>query len=86
MPHCTQLHRDTHPVNKDCLYLGQHLKGAACGDDKVGILACLQRADAVGHADMLRRVEGDGLQRIERVHARLDGHTGAERQILLRND
>lgn len=62
-----QLLRDTRPVNKDCLYLGQHLKGAACGDDEVGVLAHLQRADAVGYADMLRRVEGDGLQRVERA-------------------
>ena len=35
---------------------------------------------------MLRRVDGDGLQRVERVHAGLDRHACAERQILLRND
>ena len=35
---------------------------------------------------MLRRVDGDGPERVKRVHARLYGHTGAERQILLRDD
>ena len=53
---------------------------------KLGVLARLQRADAVGDADVLRRVDGDGPERVKRVHARLYGHTGAERQILLRDD
>ena len=45
-------------------------KGQPCGDDEVRILAHFQRADAVGYADMFRRVDGDGLQRIELIHAR----------------
>ena len=53
-----QLLRDTRPVNKDCLHLGHDLEGADVRDDEVGILAHLQRADAVRHADMLRRIDG----------------------------
>lgn len=51
VPHCTQLLRNTRPVNKDCLHLGHDLEGAAVRDDDVRVLANLQRADAVGYAD-----------------------------------
>ena len=56
-----------------------------CKDD-VGILSDFQTAYTVFHSNMLCRIDGDGLQRQERIHTGFDGQTGTKRQVLLRND
>src|SRR5436190_3717052 len=42
----------------------RYLEHVAGGDDQCGVLARLERADAVGHAQDLRRIERHALERL----------------------
>src|SRR5688572_21015960 len=53
----------------------------AVGDDEVRHLALLDGAEAVGDAEYLRRVDGDGLERLVLGEPEGRGHPGVERQV-----
>ncbi len=50
--------------------------GVAVYDDHIAVLANLQGTYPVGNAQMLGRIDGDGLKGGEGVHACLDGQPG----------
>ena len=55
-------------VAEDIADIAFDRKRRAVCDHEVCILATFQAADAVGNADMLRRIDGDGLQGSKRIH------------------
>ena len=62
------------------------LEQAAAGKHDVGILSHLNRTDAVCDADVMGGVDCDRPKRIERRHAALNRHGGAEAQMALLGD
>ena len=76
----------TDAVDEYVFDLGCYFEGAAVGDDDIRILAGFEGTDAVFDADVTGGVDGDGLERLKRIHAGLYRETCAQGQILLRDD
>ena len=60
-------------------------QGIPVGQDNVGVFSRLQASDPILHADVSGWVDGDRLQRLERIHASFDREPCAQGEVLLRD-
>jgi hypothetical protein len=59
-----RLHRNRVTLDINLLYIGAHIQRIAIGNHHIRGLAFVQRAQLIGNAPDLGRVEGDRLQRL----------------------